>query len=137
MRVYVAVAMVLLTMDIAAQPAMAFTEISIPFITTDCAVLTFPNANTALTILELNSASTSITSAEKLDINFPLFADGIAAGPTKVAGASTIDGVSFGAGASANIIPFGPVNLALPSIAQSADEIIACQRTYFFTDTFG
>jgi hypothetical protein len=24
----------------------------------------------------------------------------------------------------------------MPSIAQSADETIACQRTYFFTDTF-
>jgi hypothetical protein len=136
-RVYIAVAMAILVLTIAAQPAMAFTEISIPFITTDCAVFTFPNANTALTILEFNSASTSVISSEKFDMNFPLFADGIVAGPTKVAGASTIDGVSLGAGTSANIIPFGPINLALPSIAQSADEIITCQRTYFFTDTFG
>lgn len=136
MRVYIAIAMAIFALAMAAQPAMAFTEISIPFITTDCAVFTYPNANTALTILEFNSASTSLISVEKLDINFPLFADGIFPGPTKFAGTSTIDGVSFGTGASANIIPFGPVNLAMPSIAQSADETIACQRTYFFTDTF-
>ena len=137
MRVYVAVAMVLCALVLAAQPAMAFTEISIPFLTTDCAAFTFPNANTALTILEFNSASTSMISVEKFDMNFPLFADGIVAGPTRAVGASAIDGVSLGAGVSANVIPFGPVNLALPSITQSADEIIACQRTYFFTDTFG
>jgi hypothetical protein len=135
-RVNIGVAMALFVLAMAAQPAAAFSEISIPFITTDCVVFAFPNANTALTILEFNSASTSVTSTEKLDINFPLFADGIAAGPTKISGASAIDGASLGAGASANIVPFGPVNLALPSIAQSADETIACQRTYFFTDTF-
>lgn len=137
MRVYIAVAMAAFALAMAAQPAMAFSEISIPFITTDCAVFTFPNANTALTILEFNSASTSITSVEKLDINFPLFADGYVAGPTKVAGTPTIDGVSLGVDASANVIPFGPVNLALPSISQSVNDTIACQRTYFFTDTFG
>ena len=131
MRAYIAVAMVIFALAMAAQPAMAFSEISIPFITTDCAVFTFPNANTALTILEFNGASTSLASAEKLDINFPLFADGFVAGPTK------ITGVSIGASVSANILPFGLVNLAFPSIAQSANESITRQRTYFFTDTFG
>jgi hypothetical protein len=135
-RVYIGVAMVILALAMAVQPATAFSEISIPFITTDCTLFAFPNANTALTVLEFNSASTSVTSTEKLDINFPLFADGMAAGPAKISGASAIDGASLGAGASANIVPFGPVNLALPSIAQSADETVAYQRTYFFTDTF-
>ncbi len=135
-RIYIGVAVMVFALAIVVQPAMAFTEISIPFIMTDCAVFTFPNANTALTILEFNSASTSLTSAERLDINFPMFADGIVAGPAKATGVSTINGASLEAGSSTNIIPFGPVNLAFPAIAQSADETIACQRTYFFTDTF-
>ncbi len=131
MRVLVAVALFALAM--AAQPAMAFTGISIPYITTDCTVFTLPNANTALTILEFNSASTSLVSEEKFDIDFPVFADGFVAGPTRIVsnpGAEPSE-------TSENTIPFGPVNLALPSIGQSAAEIVSCQRTYFFTDTFG
>lgn len=124
MRVSIALAMILFMLAATVQPAMAFSEISFPFITTDYVGFGFPNANTALTIMEFNSASTSIISSEKLNINFPLFEDGIVAGPTMVEGTS------------ANIVPFGPVNLAFPSIAQSANETIACQRTYFFTDTF-
>jgi len=135
-RVYVAIAVVLFFLAVAARPAVAFSEISIPFISTDCTVFTFPNGNTALTILEFNSADTSLVSVERLDMRFPLFADGIVIGPATIAGVSTLDGPSPGAGASANVIPFGLVSLALPSIAQSADETIACKRTYFFTDTF-
>lgn len=124
MRVSIALAMVIFTLAIAAPPAMAFSEISIPFVTTDCVAFGFPNANTALTIMEFNSVSTSMMSSEKFELDFPLFEDDVTAGPTKVSGTS------------ANIVPFGPVNLALPSIFQSANETIACQRTYFFTDTF-
>ncbi len=124
MRVSIAFAMVIFTLASTAPPAMAFSEISFPFITSDSVAFGFPNANTALTILEFNSASRSIMSTEKLNIDFPLFENGAAAGPM------------MAAGTSANILPFGPVNLAFPSISQSANETIACQRTYFFTDTF-
>lgn len=124
MRVSIALAIVIFMIAATAQPAMAISEILFPFITTDCIAFGFPNANTALTIMEFNSASTSIMSSEKFNLDFPLFEDSIVAGPTKAEGAS------------ANIVPFGPVNLALPSIFQSANETIACQRTYFFTDTF-
>jgi hypothetical protein len=93
-----------------------------------------PLSATSLTILEFNSASISTSDLEKLDINFPLYSDGIVAGPA--AGAAAIGGVNLGAGATANVIPFGPVNLAIPSIAQTTDSTIQYQRAYFFSDTF-
>ncbi len=157
MRSYLALAIVLIiAFIITIQPAFALTETAIPFITTGCAVFTEPLSNTGLTILEFNSDSTSIRSIENLDITFPAFADGLNLGPTAAAAGAGLglnnslgigtDGTGIGAGnglglgigatTSANILPFGPVNLAFPDISQTAFDSIATQRTYFFTDTF-
>lgn len=106
------------------QPAAALTTISIPFVSTGCTAFMEPLANTACTIEEFNSASAFANSAESLDISFPLSCDSLATG-------SATDG-----SLTSNAVPFGPVDLAFPSIKQAAFENTGAQRTYFFTDTF-
>lgn len=105
------------------QPAAALTTISIPFVSTGCTAFMEPLANTACTIEEFNSASAFANSAESLDISFPLSGDNLMSGNK--------DG-----SLTSNAVPFGPVDLAFPSIKQAALENTGAQRTYFFTDTF-
>lgn len=71
---------------------------------------------------------------ESLRVDFPLFADGIIAGPTK--GPAAIDNVSLGMGSSTNILPFGLVDLAFPSIKQTVNQSIAASTTGFYSATF-
>ena len=134
MRAYLAIAVaILLVSAIVAQPVMAMV-IAIPFITTDCAVFTYPVSSTALTVLEFNSQSATTHDAEDLNISFPLFSNDIVAGPSL--GSFTGNDITPGIDASANVLPFGPVDLAFPSIAQTVNQSCASQRTYFYTDTF-
>lgn len=132
MRAHLAFAIVLIiAAAIAAPPAMAFTEQAIPFVTTCDTIFMQPLSTTDATIVEFNSANSSATSLETLDIDFPVFdrhdGDILALGPTAI----SADGLT----ATANMLPFGPVDLAFPSISQTADETYSCQRTYFFVDT--
>jgi len=119
----------------AAPQAAALDELGIPFITSCGFVYMMPFSNTNIQITEFNQASLVDHDFETLDINFPITADGIVAGPT--AGPFAGDGVSLGAGASSNILPFGPVDLAFPSIDQTVFRSEAYQRTYFFVDAVG
>lgn len=114
------------------QPAMAFTEMAIPFITTCDTIFMQPTASADATIIEFNNANIAKTSLETLNIDFPVFADGAHLGPTT--GAAAIDGLVLSEG-TASVLPFGPVSLAFPSIAQTAEEACSYQRTYFFADT--
>jgi hypothetical protein len=133
-RVYLAYAIVLVfSLVIAVQPATAFNEMGIPFITSCDFVYMAPFSNTDLTIIEFNSARASLIDNETFNMEFPLFADGFAAGP--VVGPFAMDGL--GIGASTNVLPFGPVNLAFPSIDQTAFQRSEYERTYFFVDTIG
>ncbi len=76
----------------------------------------------------------SISDVENVNIDFPIISNGLVMGP------STFDDGVFesaggsGAGnlASANIIPFGPVNLALPSIQEDVTQTISTSSTGFF-----
>ena len=132
MRAYIALAMVLailLASALAIQPATALNVTASPFITTDSTMFMFPVCSTGLTILEFNSLAMTSCDFETIDIDFPLFSDGFAAGPTSI----TSPDLSF----TSNVLPFGPVNLAFPSIGQTVIGRTACERTYFFTDTFG
>jgi hypothetical protein len=74
-----------------------------------------------------NQDTASATDFENVDINFPVFAqlDGLTAalGPTTV----STDDVT----ASANVLPFGPVNLAFPSISQTVDQTQTVTHTDF------
>ena len=137
MRTFIVYSIVLAFILVAAvHPASALSAISIPFITTGNAVFTSPNSNTALTILEFNSASTTSQDLEAVNINFPLNADDLNAGPTVLQGSADIGGITTSGSATSNVLPFGPVNLAFPSIAQTVSQSYGSQQTYFFTDTF-
>ncbi len=78
-----------------------------------------------------NQDTAFATDFENVNINFPLFADGIVAGPTVAGAGSVIDGAVLGAGASANVLPFGPVNLAFPSISQTVNQTQQVTHTDF------
>jgi len=137
-KAYIAIAIgLLIAVAVSAQPASALSVISIPFMTTDCMTFADPNSNTALTILEFNSASTASYDLESVNINFPVAADGLDAGPALLSGSTAIGGTAINGDATANVLPFGPVNLAFPDISQTVSQGINSQRTYFFTDTFG
>jgi hypothetical protein len=156
---WIAYAMVfLLALMMTTVPAMAQYVQSIPFITTGNAVFVEPFAVCPLTIMEFNSVSLTSHDLENLSISFPPYADGLHVGPaaagagagigvgsgtgigTDDTGMGTGGGTGLGAGtgatAKANVLPFGPVNLAFPDIAQTVDQGTDYRRTYFFTDTF-
>jgi hypothetical protein len=60
---------------------------------------------------------------EAIDINFPAFDQANVFGPINAAGGAVGDGIiNVGAGGTANVLPFGPVNLAFPSISQTVDQ---------------
>jgi hypothetical protein len=104
------------------QPAQV---IGMPFISTDCVTYAMPASFGGFVCIEFNSTFLEQRDFEKLNIDFPLFTDAIVAGPTNT-GESTN-----------NVLPFGPIDLAFPSISQIADQSIKYSDTYFFTDTIG
>jgi hypothetical protein len=70
---------------------------------------------------------------EELDIDFGIFSDDTVLGPAK--GPICADGINLGAGASSNVLPFGPVNLAFPSISQTVDQRQEVTHTDFAQTT--
>jgi hypothetical protein len=118
------------------QPAQV---IGMPFISTDCAIYAMPASFGGFLWTEFNSTSLTQRDLENLDIDFPLLADisgdKTVLGPTE--GTASADGISPGAGPAANVLPFGPVDLAFPSIRQTSDQSIEYRDTYFFSDTLG
>ena len=136
MRIFIAYAVVLIfAIAMSIQPAGAVAIISTPFMSTPCTGFTFPNSNSALTITEFNQASLTNHDFETMDLKYPAFGDGIVLGPA--IGPLAADGIALGTGATANVLPFGLVNLAFPSLNQTVLDTCAAQRTYFFTDTLG
>ncbi len=135
LRAYIVYAIILfIVISMTVGPATAFTEMTIPFITTGDTIFLQPTAFADATIIEFNGANTTASSLETLDIDFPAFADGAHAGPIIAPGTVAIDGALTTDGAAFNVLPFGPVDLAFPSISQTAEETYAFQRTYFFVD---
>ena len=122
-----------------ARPALAVTSASTfmtsPYIDSNDFIYLEPSQFTSLTVSEFTSTSAVATNDDALSINFPVTADGLDLGPTSLAGTVTVPGVVNASGtATANILPFGPVNLSFPSISQTAFETYGYQRTYFYTD---
>src|SRR5512146_2332210 len=64
---------------------------------------------------------------ETLDINFPPFVGDTVLGP--LVGTAAVDGVSVTG--TANVLPFGPVNLAFPSISQTVEQVQEVTHTDF------
>ena len=64
---------------------------------------------------------------ETLDINFPPFVGDTVLGP--LVGTAAVDGVAVTG--TANVLPFGPVNLAFPSISQTVEQTQEVTHTDF------
>ena len=112
------------------QPAQV---IGMPFMTTDNAIYGMPSSFGGFLMTEFNSTSLSQSDLEKLNIDFPLFSD--IPGAEAMLGPTSVH--ADDAKAAANILPFGPVNLAFPSIGQTVDQTLNYQDTYFFSDSLG
>jgi|GEM_PF-2782614 len=98
------------------------------------------------------------TDLEHYDLSFPVFADGASLGPSSIGtgagigvntgtgigtdgtgigiGGGTGLGIGLGAQGSANIVPFGPVNLAFPSINEDVTQKYSATSTGFFTSNY-
>ena len=76
-----------------------------------------------------NQDTATATDFEQFNLGWPVIADGIDLGPS--VGPLAADGVALGAGASSNVLPFGPVNLAFPSISQTVDQTQTVTHTDF------
>jgi hypothetical protein len=136
-RVYLAYAIIVsIVLFIAIQPVIATPITAIPFISTDNVVFIEPLSIATGTYEEFNSASVFDHSFENLDISFPLFNNVSTLGPSTLNDGAISDGTSVHGLETANVLPFGKVDLAFPSISQTADDSSAYERTYFFTDTF-
>ena len=76
-----------------------------------------------------NQDTAIATDLETINISIPITADGIDLGAS--VGPLAADGVALGAGATANVLPFGPVNLAFPSISQTVAQTQEVTHTDF------
>jgi hypothetical protein len=135
--------LIIVAMALISWPALAVSNepaqvIGMPFISTGCVTYAMPASFGGFVCTEFNSTSLAQRDMEKLDIDFPLFTDipePTVLGPTT--GTASVDGVSLGDDATSNVLPFGLVDLAFPSIYQLVDQSMDYQDTYFFTDTLG
>ncbi len=87
----------------------------------------FPVIVQSGTTSAFNQDTAVATDFETLDINFPPFTDDTVLGP--VANGACVDGVAVTG--SANVLPFGPVNLAFPSISQTVEQTQTVTHTDF------
>jgi hypothetical protein len=78
-----------------------------------------------------NQDTANATDFEAININFPPSFDGVNLGPTALSGSLAADGLSADGTATANVLPFGPVNLAFPDINQVVDQTQAVTHTDF------
>ncbi|WP_231845173.1 hypothetical protein [Methanocella paludicola] len=74
-----------------------------------------------------NQDTAFATDFETVNIDFPIFSDGTTLGST--VGDVALDGVSVSG--SSNVLPFGPVNLAFPSISQTVEQTQEVTHTDF------
>jgi hypothetical protein len=73
---------------------------------------------------------------ESVNIDFPATVDGANIGPLQAMGNSTIGGIAAAGSASANVLPFGPVDLAFPDISETVSQSYGESITGFYTATF-
>ena len=135
MRAFIACAIIfIIAITLCAPPALAITYMTSPYIDSCDFISLQPSQYSALTVAEFNNWNIVGTSYESLNIDFPVTADGLDLGPTALDGSVSAPGFTAAGTATANILPFGPVNLAFPSISQTDFDTYGYQRTYFYTD---
>jgi hypothetical protein len=87
----------------------------------------FPVIVQSGTTSAFNQDTAFATDFETLDIDFPVFTDNAELGA--FAGTAAVDGVALTG--TANVLPFGPVNLAFPSISQTVEQTQEVTHTDF------
>ena len=87
----------------------------------------FPVIVQSGTTSAFNQDTAFATDFETVDINFGIFNDDTSLGAT--VGDVALDGVSVSG--SSNVLPFGPVNLAFPSISQTVEQTQEVTHTDF------
>ncbi len=136
MRAYLAyAATIALLLIFAVQPSTAFTGMGIPYISSCGFVYMQPFSAVDLTIIEFNSARAATRDFETINIDFPLLTESFTAGPA--AGQLESGEAALGVGSTSNVLPFGPVSLAFPSIGQTMFQQTEYERTYFYIDSAG
>lgn len=80
--------------------------------------------------------SLDVSDVEHYDLAFPLLSDSLDLGPAIVSTGATADGVSPGVSASSNVLPFGPVSLAFPSIHEDVAQTVTASQTGFFASNY-
>ncbi|BAI61759.1 conserved hypothetical protein [Methanocella paludicola SANAE] len=88
----------------------------------------FPVIVQSGTTSAFNQDTAFATDFETVDINFPVFQDGTVFGPTDGT-IGTVDPIALDG--TANVLPFGPVNLAFPSISQTVEQTQEVTHTDF------
>jgi hypothetical protein len=78
-----------------------------------------------------NQDTAAATDFEAININFPVSADGVDLGATALSGDLSGLGVTGNGTATANVLPFGPVDLAFPDISQTVDQTQDVTHTDF------
>jgi hypothetical protein len=78
-----------------------------------------------------NQDTANATDFEAISINFPASVDGTDLGATALSGSLSGLGLDASGTASANVLPFGPVNLAFPDISQTVDQTQDVTHTDF------
>jgi hypothetical protein len=78
-----------------------------------------------------NQDTANATDFEAININFPVSVDGANLGATALTGSLAADGLDATGTATANVLPFGPVNLAFPDINQVVDQTQDVTHTDF------
>ena len=94
-----------------------------------CTTFGFPVIVQNGTTSAFNQDTATATDFENVNISIPITADGIDLGSS--VGPLAADGVALGKGASSNVLPFGPVNLAFPNIQQTVDQTQTVTHTDF------
>jgi len=78
-----------------------------------------------------NQDTANATDFEAISINFPASICGANLGATAISGSLAADGLCADGTATANVLPFGPVNLAFPDINQVVDQTQSVTHTDF------
>ncbi len=87
----------------------------------------FPVIVQSGTTSAFNQDTATATDFETLDIDFPVFTDDAELGA--VTGSAALEDVALTG--TANVLPFGPVNLAFPSISQTVEQTQEVTHTDF------
>jgi len=78
-----------------------------------------------------NQDTATATDFENVSINFPVFSNDLVLGPSQFSNGEVQNAIEAQGLVSGNVLPFGPVNLAFPSITQTVEQTQNVTHTDF------